>query len=133
MLFRSQALWIGLVQTLSAVFPGTSRSMSTIAAGQVAGLTRSAALDFSFLVSVPVMIVATVYDLLKHRHEMGGMGMTGHQVLVLLEGFVISFLVAYAVVAWFLAYVRTRGFVPFGVYRIALAVLLYLFGLSHFH
>ncbi len=63
-----QAIWIGLCQTLSAVFPGTSRSMSTIAAGQVAGMTRSAALEFSFLVSIPTMIAATGYDLLKTLH-----------------------------------------------------------------
>src|SRR5947209_7378825 len=60
-----QAIWIGAVQVLSAVFPGTSRSMSTIAAGQTAGLSRSAALEFSFFLSMPTMVVATGYDLLK--------------------------------------------------------------------
>src|SRR5829696_2164265 len=60
-----QAIWIGAVQILSAVFPGTSRSMCTIAAGQVAGLSRSAALEFSFFLSMPIMVVATGYDLLK--------------------------------------------------------------------
>ena len=63
-----QAVWIGLCQVLSAVFPGTSRSMSTIAAGQLAGMTRTAALEFSFLVSIPVMVAATGYDLLKTLH-----------------------------------------------------------------
>src|SRR3954463_16374417 len=60
-----RAIWIGAVQILSAVFPGTSRSMCTIAAGQLAGLTRSAALEFSFFLSMPTMLVATGYDLLK--------------------------------------------------------------------
>src|SRR3954470_21619277 len=60
-----QAIWIGAVQILSAVFPGTSRSMCTIAAGQTAGLSRSAALEFSFFLSMPTMVVATGYDLLK--------------------------------------------------------------------
>src|SRR6266480_4778581 len=60
-----QAAWIGAVQILSAVFPGTSRSMSTIAAGQTAGLSRTAALEFSFFLSMPTMVVATGYDLLK--------------------------------------------------------------------
>ncbi|HSH39758.1 MAG TPA: undecaprenyl-diphosphate phosphatase, partial [Chthoniobacterales bacterium] len=60
-----QAIWIGAAQILAAVFPGTSRSMSTIAAGQVAGLSRSAALEFSFFLSMPTMVVATGYDLLK--------------------------------------------------------------------
>ena len=58
-----QAIWIGLCQTLSAIFPGTSRSMSTIAAGQIAGLDRPAALEFSFLLSIPTMFAATVWDL----------------------------------------------------------------------
>ncbi len=63
-----QAVWIGLCQVTSAVFPGVSRSMSTIAAGQAAGMTRTAALEFSFLVSIPVMIAATGYELLKTLH-----------------------------------------------------------------
>ena len=70
-----QAIWIGAAQILSAVFPGTSRSMSTIAAGQVAGLSRPAALEFSFFLSMPTMVVATGYDFLKtvmpHHHEAG--------------------------------------------------------------
>ena len=122
-----QAIWIGLVQTLSAVFPGTSRSMSTIAAGQLAGLSRSAALDFSFLVSIPVMAVATVYDLLKYKKETGGLALSGHQVALLSIGFFVSFIVAYGVVAWFLGYVRKKGFLPFGLYRIALAIFLFLY------
>src|SRR5882757_4046938 len=60
-----QAIWIGACQILSAVFPGTSRSMSTIAAGQIVGLSRPAALEFSFFLSMPTMVVATGYDLLK--------------------------------------------------------------------
>src|SRR5207244_8406021 len=68
-----QAIWIGACQILSAVFPGTSRSISTIAAGQVAGLSRPAALEFSFFLSMPTMLVATAFDFLKtvmpHHHE----------------------------------------------------------------
>ena len=60
-----QAVWIGAAQILSAVFPGTSRSMSTIAAGQVAGMSRPAALEFSFFLSMPTMAAATGYDFLK--------------------------------------------------------------------
>lgn len=119
-----QALLVGVVQILSAVFPGTSRSMSTIAGGQIAGLTRAAALEFSFLVSVPIMIVATLYDLLKYV-KAGGAMLTDHQSGVLAVGFVVSFIVAYAAIAWFLAFVRTRGFVVFGVYRILFGVALY--------
>src|SRR5438067_682942 len=67
-----QAIWIGACQTLSAVFPGTSRSMATIAAGQLAGLSRSAALEFSFFLSIPTMLAATGYDLLKTVHGSAG-------------------------------------------------------------
>ena len=55
----AQSIWIGLCQSLSAIFPGVSRSMSTIAAGQMAGLDRPSALEFSFLLSIPTMIAAT--------------------------------------------------------------------------
>ncbi len=119
-----QALVVGLIQVLSAVFPGTSRSMSTIAGGQVVGLTRDAALEFSFLVSVPVMIVATLYDLLKYV-KAGGAMLNGSQAGVLAVGFVVSFIVAFAAIAWFLAFVRKHGFLSFGLYRIALGVSLY--------
>src|SRR5437667_352213 len=67
-----QAIWIGACQILSAVFPGASRSMSTIAAGQIAGMSRPAALEFSFFLSMPTMVVATGYDLfktLKHSRD----------------------------------------------------------------
>lgn len=120
-----QAIWIGLCQILSAVFPGTSRSMSTIAAGQIAGMTRAAALEFSFFLSIPTMIVATFYDLFKTlRHKdaagaaLGVVHMDTQGWIVLAIGFVVSFIVAYGVVAWFMNWVRTRGFVPFAVYRI---------------
>jgi len=118
-----QAMWIGACQILSAVFPGTSRSMSTICAGQVAGMSRASALEFSFFVSIPTMAAATGYDLLK---SLGGKGdnaigvaqIDGHEWVVLGIGFVVSFMVAYASVAWFMAWVRNHGFVPFAIYRI---------------
>src|SRR6202166_635963 len=66
-----QAIWIGACQILSAVFPGTSRSMSTIAAGQLAGMSRASALEFSFFLSIPTMVVATCYDLFKSLRGKG--------------------------------------------------------------
>src|SRR5207302_674545 len=84
-----QAIWIGAAQILSAVFPGTSRSMSTIAAGQVAGLSRPAALEFSFFLSMPTMVVATGFDFLKtvmpHHHEtdIAPLAMNLHEWIVL--------------------------------------------------
>jgi len=128
-----QAIWIGACQILSAVFPGTSRSMSTIAAGQIAGMSRPAALEFSFFLSMPTMVVATLYDLYKtiapnRRTALEGnlapLAVDAHQWIVLAIGFVISFIVALAVVAWFMQWVRKRGFAPFAVYRIALGLVL---------
>src|SRR5262249_24186010 len=66
-----QVLWIGACHILSAVFPGTSRSMSPIAAGQIVGMSRAAALEFSFFLSIPTMVVATCYDLLKSLRGKG--------------------------------------------------------------
>ena len=123
-----QAIWIGICQVASAVFPGTSRSMSTIAAGQVAGMSRTAALEFSFFLSMPTMIAATGYDLLKTFHPkhgaeaLGRMPADGHEWTVLVIGFVVSFIVALAVVAWFMNWVRQRGFTPFAIYRIVVGI-----------
>jgi undecaprenyl-diphosphatase len=128
-----QAVWIGAVQILSAVFPGTSRSMSTIAAGQTVGLSRSAALEFSFFLSMPTMMVATGYDLLKTlrpHHDaateagLAPLTMDTHNWIVLAIGFVVSFVVALGVVAWFIRWVRSRGFAPFAFYRIILGIVL---------
>ena len=116
-----QAVWLGLCQVLAAVFPGVSRSMATITGGMVAGMSRAAALEFSFFLSIPTMAAATVYDLLRSIHsggELGAMPHTAQAWLVLAIGFVVSFIVAYAVVAWFMAWVRTHGFMPFAIYRI---------------
>jgi len=129
----AQAVWIGAAQILSAVFPGTSRSMCTIAAGQTAGLSRSAALEFSFFLSMPTMAVATGYDLLKtimpNRHDASAaaiapLAMNAHGWIVLGIGFVVSFIVALGVVAWFMRWVRARGFAPFAIYRIVLGIAL---------
>ncbi len=124
------AIWIGAVQVLSAVFPGTSRSMATIAAGQTAGMSREAALEFSFFLSIPTMFVATSYDLLKTlrphaaTEALAPVVMTPHLWLVLALGFVTAFIVAFAVVAWFLHWVRRHGFVPFAIYRIVFGLVL---------
>jgi len=128
-----QAIWIGAAQILAAVFPGSSRSMCTIAAGQTVGLSRSAALEFSFFLSMPTMAVATGYDLLKtivpHKQDasdaaIAPLAMDSHGWVVLGIGFVVSFIVALGVVAWFMRWVRTRGFAPFAIYRIVAGIVL---------
>lgn len=127
-----QAVWIGACQILSAVFPGVSRSMSTIAAGQVAGMSRASALEFSFFLSIPTMLVATGYTFLKAvmgkgENPIGMSQISSQQWMVLAIGFVVSFLVAYLSVAWFMAWVRKHGFAPFAVYRIIAGALVLAF------
>ena len=132
-----QAVWIGLCQTLSAVFPGTSRSMSTIAAGQLVSLDRPTALAFSFLLSIPTMFAATCWDLLKEIHPSKSTiaaGLAPHVVMsserwiVLIIGLVVSFIVALGVVEWFLQWVRKHGFALFALYRIILGAVLLIWG-----
>jgi undecaprenyl-diphosphatase len=123
-----QAIVIGLSQVVAAVFPGASRSMSTIAGGQLAGMTRSTALEFSFFLAIPTMTGAFAYDLLKTLTagpgEPGALtrSLTGTDWGVLATGFVVSFFVAWAVIAWFMAWVKKHGFVPFAIYRIVLGL-----------
>jgi undecaprenyl-diphosphatase len=122
-----QAIWIGACQILSAVFPGTSRSMATIAAGQLAGMSRPAALEFSFFLSIPTMAMATLYTLYKSLsgkddNPIGVSQITSHQWVILAIGFVVSFIVAYGAVSWFMNWVRKRGFAPFAVYRIVVGI-----------
>jgi undecaprenyl-diphosphatase len=127
-----QAIWIGACQILSAVFPGTSRSMSTIAAGQVAGMSRASALEFSFFLSIPTMVMATLYTLYKSLrgkdgNPIGVANIDAHGWIVLAIGFVVSFIVAYGSVAWFMAWVRRRGFGPFAIYRIIVGIAVLYF------
>jgi undecaprenyl-diphosphatase len=132
-----QAVWIGLCQALSAIFPGTSRSMSTIAAGQIVGLDRPTALAFSFLLSIPTMAAATVWDLIKEIHPskssaaaeaIAHVDMTADRWIILIIGTVVSFIVALGVVEWFLQWVRRHGFALFALYRILLGGFLLLWG-----
>ena len=119
-----QAIFIGLCQTLGPVFPGTSRSMATIASAQLSGMSRTVALEFSFLLSIPTMFAATGYELLKALSPGKGEAASGsihvdtHGAILLLIGGLVSFVVAYAVVAWFMQWVRNRGFTIFAIYRI---------------
>jgi len=127
-----QSVWIGMCQIFSAVFPGTSRSMSTIAGGQIVGMSRASALEFSFFLSIPTMAAATLYTLYKSlrgkgENPIGVAQIDAHQWIVLAIGFIVSFIVAYGSVAWFMGYVRKRGFAPFAVYRIIVGALVLVF------
>ena len=128
-----QSVWIGLCQALSAIFPGTSRSMATIAAGQLTGMSRSVALEFSFLLSIPTMVAATGFDLLRFLaagQEASGLGAAHLDLrgtILLAIGGLVSFAVAYLSVAWFMHWVRHHGFISFAIYRILAGTLLLFF------
>lgn len=127
-----QAVWIGFCQIFSGVFPGTSRSMSTIAGGQIVGMSRASALEFSFFLSMPTMAAATLYTLYKSlrgkgENPIGVSQIDAHGWIVLAIGFVVSYIVAYASVAWFMAYVRKHGFVPFAIYRLIVGALVLVY------
>jgi undecaprenyl-diphosphatase len=114
------AFWVGTCQILAAVFPGTSRSASTIFAAMLAGLTlRPAATEFAFLVGIPTMFAATGYEFLKWRHQSA----TEDWNAVIL-GFIVSAIVAFISVKWLLRYVQSHRFTLFAWYRIVVGALL---------
>jgi undecaprenyl-diphosphatase len=114
------ALGIGLAQVLSLV-PGTSRSGATIMGGYALGLSRRAATEFSFFLSIPVMFAATLYDLFKSRGAL-----SAADAPVFAVGFVVAFVSALVVVKSFLRYVSHHSFAAFAWYRLALGALLLL-------
>lgn len=114
------ALGIGLAQVLSLI-PGTSRSGATIMGGYALGLSRTAATEFSFFLAVPVMLAATMYDLLKSWSVL-----TAADIPMFAVGFIVSFVSAIVVVRAFLAYVSRHSFGVFAWYRIAFGTLLLL-------
>jgi undecaprenyl-diphosphatase len=114
------ALGVGLAQVLSLV-PGTSRSGATIMGGYALGLSRVAATEFSFFLAIPVMLAATLYDLLKSWSVLAASDLPMFAV-----GFIVSFISALIVVRAFLSYVSGHTFRAFAWYRIALGLLLLL-------
>ena len=111
-------LGIGLCQLL-ALMPGVSRSGATILGALCLGVSRPAATEFSFFLAIPVLLGASLLKLRKHQHELSASD--GAAIAV---GFVVSFLVALAVVHWLLRYVAKHDFRPFAWYRLAAAVVL---------
>jgi undecaprenyl-diphosphatase len=114
-----QAFAIGLFQCI-AVIPGISRSAATIVGGLAVGIRRIAVVEFSFLLAVPTMGAATGLDLLKSYNEI-----TSADFGVLLLGALVSFVVALGALKWLRAYVAKYTFIPFGAYRIVIALLFF--------
>lgn len=113
-------LLIGLFQSLS-VIPGLSRSTATITGGLVLGLRRQTIVLYSFLLAVPTLVGASGYDLMMSAYQF-----SSAEQNVLVAGGVTSFVVALLVIRLFLRYIRTKNFIPFGVYRILIVIVLYL-------
>jgi len=119
-----QALGIGLFQSL-AVVPGVSRSAATIIGGLLLGLKRKTTVEFSFLLAVPTMCAATGLDLLKNASHF-----SRSEADVLAVGFIVSFIVALLSIKFLLVYIQKHNFIPFGIYRILLALIFWLFLLN---
>ncbi len=108
------ALWIGFAQCL-AMIPGTSRSAATIMGALVVGLTPAAAAEFSFFLAIPTLTAAGLFSLFKHRDDVHT-----DEAFLLAVGFLVSFVVAWIVVAGFMRFIQTHKFTSFAVYRILL-------------
>lgn len=113
-----QAFVIGCFQCLSVIWPGFSRSASTIIGGWIVGLSTVAAAEFSFFLAIPTMIIATGYELISNMSSI-----TGAQFLQIAIGFVVSFIVALLVVEKFMNFLKKRPMRVFAIYRIIFSVI----------
>ena len=118
------ALLLGAFQCLSLI-PGTSRSGSTILGAIILGIARPAGAEFSFFMAIPTMLGASVLKLLKFLME--GVQATGIEIMVLIVGCIVSFIVSLAVIRGLMAFVRKRSFAVFGIYRIILGAVVLLY------
>lgn len=117
-----QAFLIGVFQVLSLI-PGTSRSGSTILGGILIGTSRYVAAEFSFFLAIPVMVGASGYKFLKFGLETG-FAMTTDQIIILVLGMVVAFVVSIFVIKFLMDYIKKKDFKVFGYYRIVLGVIL---------
>ena len=118
------ALYIGLIQCLSLV-PGTSRSGSTILGASLLGTSRTVAAEFSFFLGIPAMFGASAIKLLKFFSD--GLSFTTDEIIILLVGCVVSFVVSILAIKFLVSYIKKHDFKVFGVYRIILGVLVILY------
>lgn len=115
------ALGIGVFQIL-ALIPGTSRSGATILGGILLGCSRTVAAEFSFFLGIPVMFGASLLKIVKF-----GLAFTSTQLIVLIVGMVVSFLVSIVAIKFLLGYIKKNDFKAFGVYRIILGLLVIVY------
>lgn len=120
---------LGIAQIVAAIFPGASRSGSTIMAGLALGIKRPAATEFSFLLGIPTMFAASALDLVRYRHDLtkGGSQLLTDTAI----GFVVSAVVAFFVIKWLLRFVQSHTFNGFAIYRVLLGGALLVALSSH--
>jgi undecaprenyl-diphosphatase len=114
-----QAFWVGLFQCFS-LWPGFSRSGSTIAGGLFFGLSRTAAAEFSFIIAVPIMLVAGTYDIYQNWAIL-----TPSDFNMIAVGFIVSFIVAYVSIIWFIRFLNKSSLASFAYYRFIVAAISY--------
>ena len=123
---EKRAFWIGVIQSVSMI-PGVSRSMATIVGGMSQKLTRKRAAEFSFFLAVPTMAAATGLDLLQlfiGDQSVGGSWATSENLMLLLVGSVVAFIVALLAMKWFVSFLTKYGFILFGWYRIIIGTII---------
>lgn len=119
--FRTAAL-IGVFQLIAAVFPGTSRSGATIVGALLIGVSRTVAAEFTFFLAIPVMFGASLLKMLKF-----GLAFTGTEIVLLVVGMAVAFIVSMLVIRFLMGYIRKHDFKAFGYYRIALGAVVLLY------
>ena len=124
------AIAVGLAQLIAAIFPGASRSGTTILMALLLGLSRPAATEFSFLVGIPTMLAASALKLSK-AYFADDSGAPAENWGLLLLGCLVSGVVSFVAVRWLLGYVRTHTFTAFGWYRIGLAAIIFAWLATH--
>ena len=112
------AIMVGIFQLLAAIFPGTSRSGATIIGGLLIGLSRPNAAEFTFYLAIPTMLGASLLKLVKF-----GLAFTQMELIILLVGMIVSFLVSVVVIKFLMNYIKKHDFKPFGYYRIILGLI----------
>ena len=118
------AVIIGLFQVLAAVFPGTSRSGATIIGALLIGVSRATAAEFTFFLAVPVMFGASLLKVIKYIAA--GVAMTGSELVILVIGTLVAFIVSVFVIKFLMSYIKKHDFKVFGWYRIVLGILVLL-------
>lgn len=119
-----KALIIGIFQLIAAVFPGTSRSGSTIIGSEIIGIRRDIAAKFTFILAVPVMLGASLLKIVKYDGDL-----IISDIMILLIGMVVAFVVSLFVIKKLMAFIRKHDFSCFGIYRIVLGIIVLVLGL----